>query len=317
MALLAALGCAPLHHGRTDPMAPPTAVERDAAKRLADPACSPKWSLLLPGTGQLCTGKPAEGAVLTGLSTVEIATALTLATDEHRGEDGDAAMMVTLIALQNTWVYASVDPILDAQRARRALYVPQDGLADLALAPFDPRVLSQPVVWGGIAGSFALALGYTMLRDDQFRLDRMTKPRDLFGEDVSPAVGYTAAGLGATGMYTHVALGEEVLFRGLVQSSLARNTGQWQAWIWGSLLFGAFHIPNSLLLEADESTKYITYDVPFITGVGGYLGLAYMGSDYALTVPVAIHFWYDFLLSASHLLFDPAAPVMIRWGAPW
>jgi membrane protease YdiL (CAAX protease family) len=317
LAALSAMACAPIHRARLDPSAPPSEVELDAAERLADPACSAKWSLLLPGVGQLCTGKTGEGAVITALSVAEIGTAAALATKEERSEGDDAALLVTMVALQNTWIYASVDPLLDRQRAALALYTPQDSLADLAFAPFNPEVLSEPVVWGGILGTFALALGYTMLRDPHFRLDRVNSPSDTFGDGVHPALGYTAAGVGGAGMFTHVAIGEEVMFRGLVQSSLAANVGEWEAWGWGSLVFGTFHIPNALLLDAKESTDYITYDVPFVTSVGAYLGLAYMWSDYSLTAPVAIHFWYDFLLSASHLVFDPSAPVVIRWAVPF
>jgi hypothetical protein len=39
--------------------------------------------------------------------------------------------------------------------------------------------------------------------------------------------------------------------------------------------------------------------------LGGYLGLSYRWHGYGLAAPVAIHFWYDLLISAASFAMDP------------
>jgi membrane protease YdiL (CAAX protease family) len=55
--------------------------------------------------------------------------------------------------------------------------------------------------------------------------------------------------------------------------------------------------------------------VPFITLLGGYLGLTYRWTGYALSAPVAVHFWYDFIIEAIDFLADPQnSPLSMRIG---
>jgi hypothetical protein len=49
--------------------------------------------------------------------------------------------------------------------------------------------------------------------------------------------------------------------------------------------------------------------VPFITVLGGYLGMSYRWHDYALAAPVAIQFG-DFLLSATFFAMDRRLPAL-------
>ena len=120
------------------------------------------------------------------------------------------------------------------------------------------------------------------------------------------------------GLFEHVAIAEEALFRGLAQSSFARSGGETRGWVIASLLFGAAHSFNAFTLEGSERTDYLKYAVPYITVVGSYLGLSYRWNDYSLAPPVAIHFWYDFLLTATFFAMDPQrSPISARVTIPF
>ena len=45
--------------------------------------------------------------------------------------------------------------------------------------------------------------------------------------------------------------------------------------------------------------------VPFITAVGSAFGLAYIRTGHRLETSVAMHFWYNFLLSTAAFAADP------------
>jgi membrane protease YdiL (CAAX protease family) len=75
-------------------------------------------------------------------------------------------------------------------------------------------------------------------------------------------------------------LGEELLFRGLIQEALALRVGPWAALAGGALLFGLMHAMTA------------AYFV-LATAAGAYLGWAYLVSG-NLLVPVIAHALYDF-----------------------
>jgi membrane protease YdiL (CAAX protease family) len=76
-------------------------------------------------------------------------------------------------------------------------------------------------------------------------------------------------------------IGEELLFRGLVQEGCDRLIGPWAGLIVASLLFGSFH--------------WITRGYALLAGsIGLYLGLLWMLSG-NLLVPIITHGAYDFL----------------------
>lgn len=299
--------CAPaVKTARLDDVAPPSPREIEAAERLASPACSANLGFLFPGAAQFCYRKPAEGAALSALAAAEIATAVTAGavqtTDDSALES--PGVQLTLVSLQNLWVIGYGDAILDQDRARQLPYTPQDTLGELAWAPFNWRVMKKPAVWGGLALTLAAGVGVSLLIDDDLDADPGGDV-NLFGRPTSPVLGYAAGGAALAGTFAHVAVGEEILFRGVVQSRLARSYGETTGWVAGSLLFGAAHAPNALVLDGADRTRYLAVGLPFITVIGSYLGKLYQWDDYSLTGPVALHFWYDFLLSATFFALDP------------
>lgn len=292
------VGCAiPTQQARLEATEAPTQVEASSKARYDDRSCSPYWSWLYPGLGQFCMGEAGEGAALSALATAEIGAAVAFETG------------VPLLAFQNVWVYGIADAYIEVDRAEGALYAPQDSLGELVAAPFNWEVMKEPYVWGGILALSAAAFGYSYLlgsTSDSTPTTTDDTPRFL-GREMSPGLAYPLAAGTGVALFEHVAIGEEALFRGVVQSSIARNFGETKGWVWGSVIFGAVHILNASALPPEDQEAYLLYSVPFITAVGSYLGASYMWSDYSLAAPVALHFWYDFILSAAQYAVSPSS----------
>jgi membrane protease YdiL (CAAX protease family) len=298
------VACGPaIHEARMSAAEPPSERELEAAERVAHASCGEGWHWLFPGVGQACQGKPREAAVLATLGAVELATGVTVAVGQPDGVTHPGAA-APLIALQDTWVYSVIDARLEVQRARRLRYVPQDTLGELALAPWNPRVLAEPDVWAGILGSTALVIGLSWIVDGIDATDAGARP-NLFGRTLSRPVGYPLAGAIGIGLFEHIAIAEETVFRGEIQSAFARSLGEGAGWFWSSLVFGGFHAFNAISLSPGDRVRYLTTAVPFITITGSWLGLSYRWHHYSLAPSVAEHFWYNFLQSAVFFALDP------------
>lgn len=307
--LLVLAGCGPAPRpARTSAAQPPSARELDAQRRIREAECGPPLGLAFPGLAQFCHGKPAEGAVLSSLAAAELGTAIGVAIHEDDGLEGleHPGAAVPLIGLQNLWIYGYADAVFDEQRAARMRYVPQDSLGELALAPFNASVLSHTDVWLGTLLATAAGFGLSLLVDEAGATDHLGDDPNLFGRTFDAPVGYPLAAGTGVALFEHVAIGEESAFRGLLQSHMARETDETGGWLGASVVFGVAHAPNALALPANQRERYLVIAVPAITVLGSYLGLSYRWHDYALAPPVAIHFWYDFLLSAAFFALDPA-----------
>jgi membrane protease YdiL (CAAX protease family) len=308
--------CAPLPHARMSPAEAPSSRERESARIYHEASCAAETGLWFPGLGQICQHRVAEGVTLTSLGIAELATgAGTLIATEDWSHPG---VTVPLIALQNTWIGGYGDALFVEQRSRRRLYVPQDTLSELALAPFNPNVFSKPEVWLGLVGLLGAGLTLSAAIEGGLTTDHLGNDANLFGRRFEPGVGYPLAGATGLALFTSVALGEEILFRGMIQSELARRNGETAGWIGGSLVFGVLHAPNALGLPHDQQARYLAIGVPFLTLTGSYLGLVYRGNDYSLAPSVAVHFWYDLLISAVGFALDPEdSPLSARVAVPF
>lgn len=315
-----ASGCGPPQvPARTSDDAPPSERELDSARRVAEAECGPGLGLLFPGVGQFCQGKPIEGAVLTSLAAAEIGTAVGVAIEQDDGLDGlsHPAAAVPLVGVQNLWIYAYADAVFDRQRAARLRYVPQDSLAELALAPFNFEVLSKTDVWLGTLVATAFGVGLSAAIDESFDSEHAGEDPNLFGKTLDAPIGYPLAGGVGIALFEHVAIGEESMFRGLLQSHMAREGDETSGWLGASLVFGVAHAPNALLLPSRQRARYLFVGVPAITLLGSFLGLSYQWHDYSLAAPVAIHFWYDLLLSATFFALDPkGSPLSASFTLP-
>ena len=291
---------------------PPSDREIEAAARFADRSCRPPLAAFYPGLGHLSCGKPSEGKALVAAGTLELAGAL--AGGIARGTDSAAAQL-PLLAFSDLLVASTFDLILDSQRAERLVYTPSEELPDLLGAPFDPRVLRDPLVWGGIAGSLVAGLLVSRVVDGPINTDGLGQEPVIFGARMHDAVGYPLAGALGTALFVQVAVAEEMAFRGVLQSGWARSSGETAGWAYASIAFGLVHAGNLPFIERGNRLKYLYAGVPFITLLGSYLGLAYRYGGYRLSRPVAVHFWYDFLLEAIGFIGDPKhSPLSARIG---
>ncbi len=319
LALFAVLAGAcgpPLRHARTDGFTGASAREREAWQRhKRGTPCSQSWGWLFPGLAQLCQGRPAEGGTLLALGVAEAGTAIAVGRREGIEHPGAA---LPLLAFQDLWLLGIFDGLRDEQLAALVPYTPQDTLGEMALAPFNWQVLRKPDVWIGILAMTAIGVGVSLLVDESGNTDHFGDDPNIFGRTMPPALGYPIAyGVGA-GLFEHVAMAEEMAFRGVIQSGSARRYGETEGWLAASVLFGAAHIPNLWFIPEDQQTAYLLYGIPFITAIGSYLGLTYRWNHYSLAPPIAVHFWYDFLLTATFFAIDPTnSPISAKVTIPF
>lgn len=264
---------------------------------------------------QLCRGDVQSGTTLAVLGAAELGTAI--AAGATNGFDSSSAG-VPLLAFADLITLSAMDAALEAQRAKRLLYVPQETLGEMALAPFSGEVLRRPEVWGGIAGTVALGLLFSELAEGGLSTRGFGKRPVLFGREWNSAVGYPLASAIGIGLFEHVAVAEESAFRGLLQSGLSRRYGETRGLVYGSLAFGLIHASNALFLAPEDRLRYLAFGVPFITLLGSYLGLVYQRDGYTLGPGIAVHFWYDFLIEATAFVLDPKnSPLALRAQVPF
>jgi len=318
LALLLFAACSrPIQHARTEHFQPTFPAEARARERVQHAACSERWGLLFPGLGHLCQRDLKHGIPLLAAGAAELGTTIAVATTEADGISHPGAALPA-IAFQDLWVYGVAEPMLRRQLAVEALYTPQDSAGDLLAAPYNLQVLKRPEVWAGLAGTLALGIGVSMLVDETGSTDHLGEDPNLFGKTVDRRVGYPLAFATGTGLFLHVAVAEEVVFRGAVQSAIARRSGETVGWLEASLLFGAVHSFNLVAIPDEQRTRYLLVGVPFITAIGGYLGWVYRKNDYSLAPSVALHFWYDLLLSATFFAMDPQrSPISAQLAFPF
>ena len=277
--------------------------EREDAAALRAAGCDPRWGLLFPGLGALCAGRTGEGVLLASVGLAELGTSLTVGLRSSFGTPGAA---VPLLAFADLFTAAAIDGTLRAQRAARLPYTPQETLGEAFAAPFSLDVLSQTDVWAGILGTFAVGLAYTQLFEGGLSTRHAFERPNLFGKTVNTLPGSLAAGAIGASLFSHVAVAEELAFRGLLQSGITRRwNDEDRGFVLGSLVFGLFHASNALFLPDNQKIDYIVKGVPFITLLGAYLGWTYRNHGYGLSAPIAVHFWYDFLIEAAGFVLDP------------
>ena len=288
---------------RADPP-PPDHLAPPRADAPAQP-CSSYWRWLFPGLGTICVGQTAEGALLAGGAAVELGASIAT-----RGHPVPVAMFV------ETYVYGLLAPTFELDRAAGVPFTPPERTGDLLAAPFRPSVLGRTDVWAAILVS--ASVGITASRLSGLMEDNRRDDPIVFGRELEPEVGYPLAGAALSGLHLHVAISEESLFRGYLQSSLARRFGEWQGWGMASLAFGASHAVNLATVPSDKRALYAAGFLPVATAAGFYLGHLYRRTGYSLSAPVAVHFWNNVLTSAAQFVLDPEqSPITASIALPF
>jgi membrane protease YdiL (CAAX protease family) len=303
IALASLAGCSrPLAQARTEKFQPPMPAEQSARARLSDPVCNPRLGSLFPGGAQICTGEPRTGAAIAAVAAAELTTGISVAVAEDADHPG---ALLPLLGFSDLWVYSAADFKIEQDLARELRFAPQDSAADLVAAPFNWQVMKRPDVVGGLVAILAAGIGVSLLVDEEIDRDNAGTDPNLFGRTFDRRIGYPLGYAAEATLFYQVAMAEEAAFRGWVQSSLARRHGETAGWIEGSLIFGAVHAPNIFFMPQDQWRDYLLIGVPFITALGSYIGWVYKRSGYSLAPAAALHFWYDFLLSATFFTLDP------------
>lgn len=283
-------------------------------------------SLICPGCGQAYLGARGEAAAYLSATAALAGTSVALLRGQDVTLGGEAssarvpAAIPLILAAQNLWFYS----IFDAYRDARVLRddhgyrhkITRESLGELATAPFRPSVLKSPWVWGGvpIALGTGLAVSYLMARGSGGGMARPSigdvQRINVLGRDLSRGAGF-AAGTGYhLAMFAPVGVGEEALFRGLIQTELEERFGTAGGLATASLIFGATHVLNFL-----DDPKTAAIAIPVISVLGSSLGLAYIKTGHKLSTSVAMHFWYDFLLSTAAFVSDPQhQPFVVQYG---
>ncbi|HVZ71106.1 MAG TPA: CPBP family glutamic-type intramembrane protease [Polyangia bacterium] len=298
------------------------------------PKAAAGFSALCPGCGYFYLGQPQRALAYLG-GGVALGLAAWVAIDRHTDAFGntqeyDDRATPFLMAIQNLWLYGIFASYRDARLARGDLDarypVARDQLGELLIAPFNPKVLKSPFVWAGLPALLggAFGLGYLASRVTGDGATSMTRHLgdppggvQFFGKRYSTGTGFALGETYNLGLFLPVGVGEESTFRGVIQAGLMETSlDEWGGWVVGSLIFGALHTFN--FVGEENGLRTAALAVPYITLTGSYLGYVYIRKHESLATGVAIHFWYDFLLSTADFIADPDhQPFVMRFGMPF
>jgi membrane protease YdiL (CAAX protease family) len=312
-----AAGCSrPVRHARMSVADPVFPEERIAAAERAARRCSTYWGLLFPGVGQLCLGRTQEGAAIASVAVADAAAASVAAVRTEGPALEHPAVSVPLLAFQETYLFAAANIAIREDLANRKLYAPQDSLADVAAAPFNLEVMKRPEIWAALVGGVAAFVGASFLIEDDLTVANAGGDANVFGKTLPFAAGGPLGLAAFAGLDLQVAVGEEALFRGVVQSGLSREVGETGGLLLGTLIFGAMHVGPAFTLEGEERRNFLRYKLPAVVAAGAYFGWLYQRSDYSLAPPTAMHFWFDFLLSGAFFVIRPEeSPISFTYEA--
>lgn len=298
-------------------IATPLAVA--TAAPIATPELPKPWvagwsSAILPGGGFFYLHQPVRGLAYFGVETVELGGLVgTLTTSGYDSRDPATNERLNRVLLPGVWLQDThFTGIYDAYRAARvarhnlgyATPIPEPGLAGLMRAPFETRTLLRARValplTAVAAGGLAFSLWYrTHAPADSPSYWDVGRTR-LLSREV-PKGQALAAGEAyyATSFYA-VGIGEEALFRGVLQTTFEEWWGTTPGLLAGSAVFGLAHFAN------DPTHPLLAVgNVAFTAALGTYLGWMYVDDGYDLRAGVAFHVWYDFLVGSAYFLSDP------------
>jgi membrane protease YdiL (CAAX protease family) len=225
----------------------------------------------LSGLGQAATivscawyDQPAFPYVFLGLATLQLTPALALGGADARTNLGvqlalDAAALGNaawlgpnqasplLTNFAHKWsMYASYDSYYGLRsRSADAAYRTSApyGIAELALAPFDPANYREWYVWGYL-GSMAAYAAVAALGADQSNAVWSTGRAYLGDESFPLWAGIPLMLALQTANFTATGIGEEALYRGVYYSEMKYRWGEWPAKIGDAAWFTASHLPQ-------------------------------------------------------------------------
>lgn len=252
-------------------------------------------SALLPGLGQAVNGDFVEGGLQFGASVVLATNYVRLIEDERFIEFDDrvdernklirtnrTTFEATLYgaALVNLSFYSAFGAYRDARlKLNNEGYetpAPTESLAELAAAPFNPEYLARPTTWVPLI--FPLLFALTKPDDDRY----LFQPDNTISRD-ELRIGYA-------GVHEMVAVGEEAFFRGILNNGFSSSLGEAYGLGVSSALFGLAHDGSPGQSSALGAGLF-----------GLYVGYLQQLNGYRIGQGVAIHFWWNLLVTLGML----------------
>jgi membrane protease YdiL (CAAX protease family) len=289
------------------------------------PGTAAGLALLCPGCGHFYLRQKGTGAAYLGTQLALIGGTVLLLQDQTVDLNGASSSargpigIQLAAAFQNLTFYSIFDAYRDARIGRDDLgykfKMTRESLGDLASAPFRPSVIKSPWVWAGVPLMLAAGIGVSYL----IQPEELTEYKTIFevdqvnflGKNMSRGTGFAAGFAYFAALFTGVGVGEEALFRGVIQTEMEERFGTYGGLAVASAIFGAVHVFNFL---QDPETAAVA--VPLISILGAGMGLAYIRTNHHLSTSVAMHFWYDTLLSAIAFAADPEhQPFVVNYNA--
>jgi membrane protease YdiL (CAAX protease family) len=252
-------------------------------------------SFALPGLGQIFDRDYVPGAIEMGSYLVLYQQYSTLiARDDYIKPEDQLDNKNKTIATNHTTFYAELygTMMLDLQfyssysayrDARLSQYnegyhtpMPNETLGDLALAPYSWKYLSRPTTYLVLILPLYAALAPP------------SKDQLVYQPDSSITRDEMARGFAV--QFEGVAIGEEAFFRGVLNNGLSSGFGDIWGLVGSSAAFGLAHTG-----APGQATPLLA------SAFGMYLGWLQQRNEYEIAQGVAIHFWWDFLISLGTL----------------
>jgi CAAX protease family protein len=250
----------------------------------ANPPLAGLESLLIPGAGQLSNGDREEAAAHFGVFAVSLAAAIHyrrqddfLANDE-RYDNANNREFINRTTLNydyavrlatDTALYSSYAAYRDARARDNSGYrrpAPTEPLTDLAAAPFSLRYLTRPTTFIPLAIQAIAAFG----KGNHYRVDRAN---DVSANDLY-AFHFIANEM--------TAVGEEALFRGMLDNEFSDRYGDRAGVIVSSVIFGLSHNGSGQTADALQATA-----------AGLYLGWLHQRNGFEAAEGAALHYWIN------------------------
>lgn len=260
-------------------------------------AVSPEWaaagSFLLPGVGQAANGEWGAGFLhLSSAFVLGRQYGILLEEEDYiepeDREDKEQNYILTNrttfesdlygTALLNLSFYSAFsayrDARLDPENDGYSTPPPEETLSDLVAAPFSFEYLSRP-------GTFLPLLLPLYLALSEPGQDQLV---------YEPLGTLTREEMAAGFFFQHqaVAIGEETFFRGVLNNGFSSAFGEGLGLLTSSAIFGLGH---------QGSAGQATSGGAFLFGL--YLGWLHQSNEYQLGQGVAIHYWWNFLVSMA------------------
>jgi membrane protease YdiL (CAAX protease family) len=272
------------------PAAADERVEYDALTAL-------QWSLI-PGAGHFYLDQDREGILIAGSVAALAGAGIWL---DQRNDDlgrNDEVNSFWILA-EKGWELSFFTTYRNGLRAQGVDPVAH-GVDDISVlemfkAPFRRESLRDPMVW--LAGLLGLAAAALDGHDAERRYGDVAGV-GILGSDANPEWGLGVYGADAFALSLAAGVGEEAVWRGLIQNELETEFGP-RGGLWSSAgLFGLAHIID---LDGD----IVAERTVGATVAGLYLGHMYQRDKHRLSKPIAAHFWFNFAAMMTAFALDP------------